>query len=134
MAESVIRVEGLRSLERAFRAADKELAGDLRDALQEAAAPVRRDAQALAASEIENINDGDPWASMRTGVGRSIVYVAPVERGVKTRGRESRHRPNLGNLLMDRALEPALEENRGEVEHRLGQMLDEVCDVWERTR
>ena len=100
-------------MQRAFRRADKALDGDLKDALTEAAAPVRSDAQRLAASEIRNVNPGDPWAGMRIGIGRSIVYVAPVERGVKSRGDERKRRRNMGNLLMGGAMEPALEQNRG---------------------
>jgi hypothetical protein len=127
-----VAVSGLRELQSAFRRTDRALEVDLRDALAEAAAPVRSDAQALAASEIRNVSPGDPWAGMRIGIGRSVVYVAPVERGAKSRGDQRKRRPNLGNLLMDRAMEPALERNEEKVERRLDQMLDEVAAVWER--
>lgn len=129
---NAVQVTGLRELERAFRRADRALAGDLKDALQEAAAPVRRDAQALASSEISRVKPGDPWAGMRIGIGRSIVYVAPAERGVKSRGDERKRRPKFGTKLMDEAMEPALERNRTVVETRLDRMLDEVANVWER--
>jgi len=129
---NAVSVTGLRELERAFRRADRALAGDLKDALQEAAAPVRSDAQALAVSEISHLKEGDPWAGMRIGIGRSIVYVAPIERGVKSRGDERKRRPKFGTKLMEEVLEPALERNRSQVEHRLDQMLDEVANVWER--
>ena len=66
MADAV-RVRGLRELERAFDRADRTVRNDMRDALAEAAAPVRRDAQSLAASQIRNVDAGDPWASMRIG-------------------------------------------------------------------
>lgn len=129
---NAVSVTGLRELERAFRNADRALAGDLKDALQEAAAPVRSDAQALASSSISNLKPGDPWAGMRIGTGRSIVYVAPVERGAKSRGDERKRRPKFGTKLLTEAMEPALERNRARVETRLDKMLDEVANVWER--
>lgn len=129
---NAVHVSGLRELERAFLRTDRALAGDLKDALTEAAAPVRRDAQALAASQIRNVRPGDPWAGMRIGVGRSIVYVAPIARGVKSRGDQRFTRPKFGTKLLREAMEPALEHNRFVVERRLDAMLDEVADVWER--
>jgi hypothetical protein len=67
---------------------------------------------------------------MRVGVTQSLVYVAPRQRGKKTTA--SQKRPNLKNLLLDRALEPALEQNihgvTGEVEH----MLNGVAGDWGR--
>jgi hypothetical protein len=69
---------------------------------------------------------------MRIGIGRSIVYVAPIERGAKSRGDERKRRPKFGTKLMDEAMEPALERNRAVVETRLDRMLDEVANVWER--
>lgn len=130
MADAV-RVLGLRDLERAFTKADRYLAGDLRDVLEEAASPVRRDAQTLAGATIRNLHAGDEWSRMRTGVSRSIAYVAPVPRGVKGRDNRRRRR-NLADLLMGRAMQPALERNRLAVERRFELLLDEVVDVWER--
>jgi len=132
MANSV-RVEGLRELERAFTLADRELRNDFRDALQESAAPVRADAQTLAGSGvIAHLHAGDPWTRMRTGVGRSIAYVVPVERGVKGRGNARFRRPSFGQMLLGRAMEPALQRNVDNVERRFGEMLDDVCRVWDR--
>lgn len=131
-ADSAIRVDGLRELQRAFAAADKVVAKDLRDSLREAAEPVRSDAERLAASEITNINEGDPWQGMRIGVTRTTVYVAPRRRGVKARGDQARRRPNLAGLLMDEALQPALDSNRNEIERRVDGVLERMEDVWER--
>lgn len=138
-ASSAIRVRDLTGLNRAFAAAGRAVKDDLRDALIESAEPVRADAKRLALQEITNIRETrrgrSAWSDMRVGVerGGSLVYVAPVERGVKTKGRQHLARPNLAPLLMDDAMEPALEQNRDKVARRLEQMLDEVADVWERT-
>ena len=134
MAQSAaIRVDGLDDLVRAFNAADRTLTSDLKDALTEAAAPVRRDAQILTPAAIHNLGAGDPWARMRTGVvSRSLVYVAPVERGVKAKANARLRR---GDKYKRRALPPmeaALVRNRGRVLTRLDGLLGEVKRVWER--
>lgn len=129
-----IQVEGLTGLLRAFGAADREVRQDLRDALQEAAAPVRSEAQRLAGTRIRNMGgEHRPWARMRIGLYRSVVYIAPVERGVTGLGNRGRRRGHkFATLLLERAMEPALADNRHEVERRLDHMLDEVARVWER--
>jgi hypothetical protein len=130
---NAIRVDGLDDLVRAFNAADKALTSDLKDALTEAAAPVRRDAQVLTPAAIHNLGARDPWARMRTGVvSRSIVYVAPVERGTKAKANAKLRR---GDKYKRRALPPmeqALARNRGRVLTRLDGLLGEVKQVWER--
>ena len=129
-----IQVDGLAELRKAFLAADKALREDLDDALQEAAAPVRSDAQQLAQHTIPHMKVGSSWTLMRIGIDRrdSLVYVAPVERGVKVKGRERFRRPAFANLLRDRAMEPAAKHNERRVVQRLDQMLGEVKRVWER--
>lgn len=47
---------------------------------------------------------------MRTGVTREAVYVAPRRRGVKGRDR-SRRRPRFADILLERAMQPALQRN-----------------------
>ena len=131
MAEAV-RVVGLAELQRAFGLANRAVQQDMRDALAEAAAPVRRDAQTLAGTTISRLRPGDPWTGMRVGVSRSIAYVAPVERGTKGRANQRKRRPNLADLLMGRAMEPALDRNAEKVARRIDGLLDEVADVWER--
>jgi len=116
----------------AFGLADKELRNDLRDALAESAAPVRSDAQSLAGSgAIRNLHGGDPWTGMRIGVLSAVAYVAPVERGAKGRGNARRRRPTFADLLLGRAMEPALERNTANVERRFEEMLDDVFRVWQ---
>lgn len=131
-----IHVRDLNALVRAFAAADRAVKEDLRDALMESAAPVRSDAQAIALHTIKNIQPTrfgrSAWSEMRIGVSsNTIVYIAPVERGVKTKGRLRYARPNLAPLLLE-AMETAAEHNVVRVARRFEQLLDEVADVWER--
>lgn len=132
MAET-IQVVGLRELDRAFVAADRALQQDFRDALEEAAAPVRSAAQGMAASSIRKVSPGDPWSRMRIGRQRgTVVYVEPVERGAKGRGNQRLRRPRFADLLMERALRPALVQNRAQVEERVSRLVAEVVNLWAR--
>ena len=129
MAEAV-RVEGLRELERAFKLYGRGLERGVREALETAAEPVRTDAQSLAVSSIPRI--GIPWSRMRIGVTRRTAYIAPNERGKRTQRDPRRGRPNLRNLLLDRAMEPALERNIRNVEREIGDALDDLGRMWSR--
>lgn len=120
----------MRELQRALQRGDRALKKDLRDRLKDAAEPVAHDAAALAVSEIRNVRSGDRWSMMRVGVTQRLVYVAPKQRGV--RGRGGKRRPNLADLMMTRAMEPALEQNRAQVEHKLEQLIDDIADDWNR--
>ena len=130
MAET-IRVEGLRELQRAFKCADGTLQKDFRASLRAAAEPVRASAESLAVEKIRRI--GVPWSRMRVGVTQREVYVAPVKRGQKGRDQRLR-RPNLFDLLMGRALEPALDRNIGKVEANVEKVLETVGRDWETGR
>ena len=124
---ALVRVDGLAELNRAFRKADKALVGDLKDALEEAAQPVRRDAQSLAVSHIRRI--GPDWSRMRIGTIRGVVYVAPVERGTRN---PRLARKKLAPRMLTLAMEPALARNEGLIIRRVDEALDDVAKVWER--
>jgi hypothetical protein len=121
-----IRVHGLREMNRAFAKADKSLKKELTRTLKDVAEPVRSDAASRAVREIPSI--GKDWSEMRTGVTSKVVYVAPKQRG----RRSSYRRPNLAGLLMDRAMQPALNAHTNDVERALGKMLDEIGRDWGR--
>lgn len=130
MAET-ISVEGLTALQRAFKAADVSVQRELRKSLRVAAEPVRADAEVLAVASIRRI--GVPWSRMRVGLTNREVYLAPRERGQKGRDQRLR-RPNLRDLLLGRAMEPALEQNRGAVIAGVEHTLATVGRVWEEAR
>ena len=123
-----VHVRGLEDLQRAFRLADREEAKLLRRTLLASAAPVQQLAQGRALGEIRRMTF--PWAQMRIGQAKAVVYIVPKQKG--TRGRSRGRRPNLKTLLLDRALIPALDARKGEVIERLEQMLATVGDRWEK--
>lgn len=130
MPVPAVQVNGLRDLQRAFKLADAATRRELRAALKEVGEPIARDAEALAKARITRI--GKAWPQMRVGVTQSLVYVAPKERGRLTKRNPPRYRrPNLFDLLMGRAMEPALEQNLPGVEAAVEHALDRVGRTWE---
>src|SRR5574337_885107 len=127
---ATVHVRGLRELNRAFAHADSKLKREKTDALRRAAEPVRRDAELLARLRITNI--GVEWSRMRVGVTQRAVYVAPKQRGVRSRAGQRFRRPNLAPLLMDDAMEPALDHNAGDVVRELEGVLADMERAWER--
>lgn len=125
MAE--VNVRGLRELNRAFTLAGKEAVKVKNAALRDVAEPIRMDAQSLAATSIPRI--GPRWSRMRTGVTRVAVYVAPRSRGA--RGGPKR-RPRFADLMEQRAMRPALERNRGQIESRMERAFYGLAGEWNR--
>lgn len=123
MASGAVRVHGLRELNRAFARADKETRKEVRAAERAIAEPVRATAENLAGSEISGLQRSPQWAGMRIGVTRSLIYVAP-----KSRRKIGSRRPNLAGLLLSRAMEPALEQHRGDIERAIERALDRIAD------
>ena len=119
-------VQGLGDVNAAFAKTDRDLRLGWRKGMRQVAEPVRQDAQASALSDIRRMPGSPKWARMRTGVTRTMVYVAPRQKGV--RGRTPARRPNLADLLMDRAMQPALERHKHEITARFEQLLDQVAD------
>jgi hypothetical protein len=120
-------VTGLRDVQAAFARADRESRVGLARDFQAVAEPVRREAETLALSRIRRMPHSPAWARMRTGRTLNVIYVAPRQRGVTTRGPDPRHRPNLANLMMERAMQPALEHNEPQIERATEAILDRVA-------
>jgi hypothetical protein len=127
--QRAVRIEGLAQLRTAFRVAGTEMSKDLDAALRSSAEPVKFDAQGFAASALKP-GKTVVWSSMRVGITRHTVYVAPVQKG--TRGRNRRSRPKLFDRLMDRALNPALEANTAKVEQEVKDAIRDMGRAWER--
>lgn len=123
-----VHVKGLAGLSRACKEAGRDAHGDLKDALKDAAEPVRRDSENLSEANITNI--GPKWSAMRVGVTRRVVYVAPKARAIG-RGVGGRRRPNLAPLLM-REMTASLERNKHGVERAAEHMLATLGREWAR--
>lgn len=133
---AAVILRGQRELIRAFTAAGKAAGKEIRAELRAVAEPVRHDAESLALSEIPHMapivsKSAVPWWRMRVGVTTKSVYVAPVQRGVKGRGDLSRRRPKFADLMMERAMEPALERNQAAAVEAVDAVLSHIAQEWE---
>jgi hypothetical protein len=122
-----VTVEGFRELQRLFALADKETQKEMKTLERQVAEPVRGDAEAFAGTRIWRITPR--WATMRVGITRILVYVAPKQRGVRSR-QHPRARPGFATLLMERAMQPAADRNQPLLEQRTGQLFNEISRRW----
>jgi hypothetical protein len=116
-----VHITGLAELNRAFRKISGGLDKEMKEALLKAADPVKVRAESLALSRIRNMPGSPHWADMRIGVSARAVYMVP-----RARGRGGRARPNLKGLLLDRAMDPALDEKQDEIVEGVGKMIDHL--------
>jgi hypothetical protein len=114
-----VYVKGLAELNKAFAKLGSEVKRELVLVLTKAAAPVAATAAQNAWGEIRNMTER--WSKMRVGATANLVYVAPGAR--RNRGTA---RPNLGTLLMTRAMEPALDTHAAEIEAAVEAAIDEL--------
>ena len=118
---------GFRELNLAYKGAERDVRLRWRANLREVAEPVRQDAERLAMSSIRRMPGSPKWSRMRVGISQRVVYIAPRARGFKGRGRHPSKRPNLGDLLMNRAMQPALERNEEQMFRNLERLMDRIA-------
>lgn len=131
-ASGPVRVQGLNELVRAFRVANKEVARDVRTAIEQAGEPIRQHAQQLVRMNISGMaRSRIPWWTIRAGVERNTIgYIVPAQRGA--RGVDNRRkRRNLATLIAAQE-EAALNANVHRVEEEFNEALEEVARAWSR--
>lgn len=129
-AEATIHVRGYREIVKAFDKADRSINQEIQAAFKDVAEPIRAGAEARARASIPHL--GPRWGLMRTGLTRTRVYVAPRERGKASRVNRRLARPNLAGLLLDRAMQPSLDANEGQVSARFDEALARIESIWDR--
>lgn len=125
-----VSVPGLAKLQNAFLLADRTLGRELDAGLKRAARPVKIEAERLAVAEIPRI--GPLWWRMRVGVLPGSVYVAPLQRSVRSRVQPNLKRPKFATKLMEEAMKPALQRQADNVENIVDDVLDKVDGEWAR--
>ncbi len=125
-----IHVEGLAQLQTAFARAGTGIDKDLNEALKSSAEPVASDAHSRATGLL-HVSAVD-WSAMRVGITRHTVYVAPVEKGRRSRAEPKRRRPKVKPRLLHGALEPALEANRPRVRQQVKDAVRDMGRAWGR--
>ena len=112
-------VKGIADLDRAFQRAGDTLHHEIKDRLRYYAQPVSRTAESLSLTA----GVSREWSQMRVGVTRRLVYVAPMQRGTKVLNRKRR---NFARFLLSRALEPALNRHRHQIEDQFDDLLARI--------
>lgn len=125
MATGTVRVRGLKEMTRAFKRISKELDSMLVLELKDAGEDVRKDAEDLALGKITNMPRSPRWAGMKITVNRAqgLVSMVPAARSARRKGGS---RPNLANLLLDRAMDPAKEKNAAAVVGKVEDLIDRL--------
>ena len=123
-----LRVRGYNETIRAFNRADKALKTEMRAAFRDVAEPLRSEAESLAAARITYV--GPKWNRMRTAITTNLIYVAPKERGRLSKKNRGLRRSNMADLLMDRAMQPALDRNEADVADRFDEALGRIERIW----
>jgi len=116
-----IRMEGLRDLQVMAEVSESKIVAEIPERIRQAAEPIRVHAQDLASAKIRNITPA--WQEIKLGTTLRSVYVAPAAH--RRRGSHLT-RPNLGRLLVTRALQPAVDEGLESVAAALQSLVDEV--------
>lgn len=127
-----IAIEGLAQLTRTFKLAPKDVRLEYRKELRTVAEPTRLRASRLALTRIRRMRFSPKWAIYRIGLTVNAVYIAPRQRGVKTRGRQALTRPNVGRLLAERASEPGLRQTEGRIVNEFEDMTRRLVTKWDR--
>src|SRR4029077_1418950 len=122
-------VRGLANINAGFKNTHRDIRAGWRLEQRHIAEPVASDTERLALLSIRHMPASPQWSRMRIGITRSMVYVAPRQRGVRWNSRSpgsrfQARRPNLGDLLMDRAMQPALERHETQIVQEVRQLLD----------
>jgi hypothetical protein len=127
-SKPLIVTEGFRELQRLFAKTDKESRKQMDELEREVARPVAAAAESFAIGGIQNPPVGYGWETMRIGVTRTLVYVAPKKRGVKPGN--PRGRKKFAPLMMTRAMEPAAVRTQPILEQRTQHLFDEIARRW----
>ncbi len=96
----------------------------------EGAEPIRRESEQLAQDEISGMKRAKkkppPWSIQRDGETVHEVYIAPKERGVKSKTDPSRRRPNFVGVMFGKSYDPAFEHGKPAVVAFVDQWLNTV--------
>jgi hypothetical protein len=114
--ENPVLVVNLDTINRNLKALGPAVQRAARKGMLEGAEPIRKDAESLARSDISGMKRAKksppPWSLQRSGATVHEVYIAPVERGVKSKTDPSRRRPNFAGVMFGKSYNPAFDKGR----------------------
>ncbi len=129
-SDSPVLVVNLDVINRQLKALGPAVLTAARKGMLEGAEPIRREAESLAQSDISGMKrakkDPPPWSLQRDGATVHEVYIAPKERGVKSKTDRSRRRPNFVGIMFGKSYDPAFEHGKPAVVAFVDQWLNMV--------
>lgn len=121
---------GMRELNRDLKATGPAVVKQMRIGLRIAVEPIKKDAEALAQSDISGMRRAKrkppPWSVQRIGQNSREVYMVPKEKGARGVTESKRRRPAFASLLLGRSYDPAVEANRGQVANTVEHLVSVV--------
>ncbi len=115
-SENPVLVVNLDLINKNLKALGKAQMKAAKAGMLEGAEPIRADAERLAESDISGMKRAKkkppPWSLQRDGQTVHEVYIAPRERGVKSKTDPRRRRPNFVTVMFDKSYDPAFEKGR----------------------
>ncbi len=115
-SQDFVLVANLPEIERSLVRSGPLVYKAMKAGMTEGAEPIRKEATDLAESEISGMRRAKrqppPWSIQRTGQTVHEVYIAPKERGVKSRTDRSRRRPNFVGVMFGKSYNPAFEHGK----------------------
>lgn len=131
---TLIEIEGFSELATALARTGTDVRRALNAGLKDLAEPIAHDAARFAEAGISGLarKRSSDWGAMRVGVahGFSLIYVAPRERGRRGRGDDPMRRPQFADLLIAKAMDPAVEANEASVIAGAEKIVDDVTRGW----
>ncbi len=115
-AEDAVVIVNLDVIEKQLKALNPKILNAARAGLREGVEPIRREAASLALSDISGMKrkKTSNWDFQRVGQTVHGAYVAPVERGNKSKNDPTpeRRRPNFVGVMFGKSYDPAFEHGK----------------------
>ncbi len=127
-----VYLENLAELNRSLKLLGPKVQAAAKAGMLEGAEPIRRNAEDLARDEISGMQRSKrkppPWSIQRSGQTVHEVYIAPRERGVKSKTDPSRRRLNFVGVMFGKSYNPAFERGRPLLVQTVDNWLGKVVD------
>lgn len=119
-----VSIRGYTELRRTLGLYGKEIDKALRKDLRSLAKPVQQKAESLMRTNVRNI--GSSWWKAKVGVSKSLVYVAPVKKGVKKGEFKRRSFADIAIPLYEEALEGQGDQIAAEITESVNRVGDRL--------
>ncbi len=129
-SQDAVIISNLDTINRSLKALGPAVFAAAKKGMLEGAEPIRRESEQLAEDEISGMKRAKkqppPWSIQRSGETIHEVYIAPRERGIKSKTDRSRRRPNFKYVMFGKSYDPAFDHGKPAVVAFVDQWLTTV--------